>query len=102
EGGAAGAVVGCCAIVLSPEYGEIKRLYVQPAGRGKGIGRGLLNLLEQAAIEAGCDRMVLETGPSQPEAMGLYERQGFIRCGPFGDYPDDPLSVFMRKDLVTT
>lgn len=97
--GADGAIVGCCAIVLSAEYGEIKRLYVQPAGRGKGIGRGLLELLEQAAREAGCGQMVLETGPSQPEAMGLYERQGFTRCGPFGDYRDDPLSVFMRKIL---
>lgn len=98
EGGAAGAIVGCCAMVLSPEYGEIKRMYVQPAGRGKGIGRGLLDLLEKAALEAGCARMVLETGPFQPEAMRLYERHGFTRCGPFGDYRDDPLSVFMRKD----
>ena len=99
EDDASGKIVGCCAIVLSPEYGEIKRLYVDPAVRGKGTGRGLLNLLERAAVEAGCARMVLETGPSQPEAMGLYERQGFRRCGAFGDYPDDPMSVFMRKEL---
>jgi putative acetyltransferase len=99
EGGASGKIVGCCAIVLSPEYGEIKRLYVDPAGRGKGTGRGLLSLLEKAALEAGCAQMVLETGPSQPEAMGLYERHGFQRCGAFGDYPDEPMSVFMRKGL---
>lgn len=99
EGDAAGAIVGCCAMVLSPEYGEIKRLYVRPAGRGKGTGRRLLGLLEQAALDAGCAHMVLETGPAQPEAIALYERQGFTRCGPFGDYLDDPLSVFMRKNL---
>jgi putative acetyltransferase len=43
--------------------------------------------------------MVLETGPDQPEALGLYERYGFARRGPYGDYPDDPLSVFMEKRL---
>jgi putative acetyltransferase len=98
-GDAAGAIVGCAAVVLSPEFGEVKRMYVQPAGRGKGAARGLLALLEQAAVQAGCPRMVLETGPAQPEALGLYERHGFTRCGPYGDYGDDPLSVFMSKTL---
>jgi len=96
---AAGAVVGCGAIVLTPEYGEIKRMYVQPAARGQGLARGVLALLEQAALDQGCPEMVLETGPSQPAALSLYERHGFQRCAPYGDYPDDPLSVFMRKPL---
>ncbi|MCP2012373.1 GNAT family N-acetyltransferase [Duganella violaceipulchra] len=96
---AAGAIVGCGAVVLTPEYGEIKRMYVQPAARGQGLARGVLALLEQAALAHGCPQMVLESGPSQPEALGLYARHGFQRCGPYGDYPDDPLSVFMRKPL---
>jgi putative acetyltransferase len=41
----------------------------------------------------------LETGPSQPEALGLYARCGYQRCGRFGNYTDDPLSVFMQKAL---
>jgi len=44
--------------------------------------------------------MMLETGISQPEALGLYERSGYVRRGPYGDYPDDPLSVFMHKRLT--
>jgi putative acetyltransferase len=40
---------------------------------------------------------MLETGIRQPEALGLYERLGFVRRGPFGDYAEDPLSVFMEK-----
>lgn len=94
-----GTAIGCAAVVLSPEYGEIKRMYVQPAGRGKGTARDLLTLLEQAALDAGCRQMVLESGPAQPEALRLYERHGFRVCGPYGDYRDDPLSVFMQKDL---
>jgi putative acetyltransferase len=94
-----GVVAGCGALVLSPEFGEIKRLYVQPAMRGKGVARQLMTLLEQTARDAGCPLMVLETGPSQPQALALYTRHGFERCGPYGDYRDDPLSVFMRKPL---
>ena len=63
---------------------------------GKGTGRRLPGLLEEAAVGADCAQMVLETGPSQPEAMGPYERHCFQRCGAFGDCPDDPMSVFMR------
>ncbi|NYE62481.1 putative acetyltransferase [Duganella sp. 1224] len=94
-----GVIAGCGALVLSAEYGEIKRMYVQPRMRGRGMARQLMHLLEQAARDAGCPLMVLETGPSQPEAIALYERHGFARCGPYGEYRDDPLSVFMRKPL---
>ena len=94
------AIVGCAAVVLNPEYGEIKRMYVKPAVRGLGAAKKLMALLEQAARDAACPLMTLETGPLQPEAIALYERQGFERCGPFGDYRDDPLSVFMQKRLA--
>jgi putative acetyltransferase len=96
---AAGAIVGCAAVVLSSEYGEIKRMYVKPEARGLGAAKRLMGELEQATRAAGCPSMVLETGPSQPEAIALYARHGFEQCGPYGDYRDDPLSVFMRKAL---
>ncbi|HEX8403546.1 MAG TPA: GNAT family N-acetyltransferase, partial [Duganella sp.] len=57
-----GVAFGCAAILITKEYGEIKRMYVQPAGRGKGTAHGLLSLLEQAAVDAGCRQMVLESG----------------------------------------
>jgi len=96
---AAGALVGCAAVVLSNGYGEIKRMYVKPEARGLGAAKGLMAALEQATRATGCPLMVLETGPSQPEAIALYARHGFEQCGPYGDYRDDPLSVFMRKVL---
>lgn len=96
---AADAIVGCAAVVLSSEYGEIKRMYVKPEARGLGAAKRLMAELELASRAAGCSSMVLETGPSQPEAIALYARHGFEQCGPYGDYRDDPLSVFMRKAL---
>ena len=94
---AGGAAVGCGAMVVTPEYGEVKRMFVRPTARGKGVAVRLLCMLEDAARERGCNRFMLETGPSQPEAIGLYERMGYAVRGPYGDYRPDPLSVFMEK-----
>jgi putative acetyltransferase len=91
--------IGCGAVVLYTEFGELKRMYVSPSGRGQGIGRKLLALLESQAIGRGCKLLVLETGPYQPEALALYAAAGYERRGPFGDYTDDPLSVFMQKHV---
>lgn len=96
----AGRVVACGAVVLRDAYAELKRMMVHPRARGQGTGRAVLAALEAAAAEAGCTGMKLETGPLQPEALALYERCGYARCGPFGDYPDDPWSVFMEKTLL--
>lgn len=95
-----GAVAGCCALVDGGDRsGEIKRLFVDPAMRGLGIARRLLEALEAQAQAAGIAILRLETGIYQPEAIGLYERAGYVRRGPFCDYPDDPLSIFMEKVL---
>lgn len=94
-----GMALGCAAVVLTGTQGELKRMYVRPMARGQGLARQILQFLERAAIARGCERLLLETGPAQPEAIAFYERQGFARCGPFGDYPDHPLSVFMGKAL---
>jgi putative acetyltransferase len=90
---------GCGAIVLGPELGELKRMYVRPAHRGQGVARRLLDFLEQCAMERGCRAFGLETGVYQPQALALYTAAGYQRCGPFGGYPDDPLSVFMHKQV---
>jgi putative acetyltransferase len=92
--------VGCGAVVLHAAYGEIKRLYVSPRCRGQGIARGLLRALESASADADCKLLKLETGPFQPEALGLYASLGYERRGPYGHYADDPLSVFMQKALA--
>ena len=97
--GTDGAALGCAAVVVAPEYGEIKRMYVHPSARGQGLARRLISELEAKAVEQGCRTFMLETGPTMPEALGLYERMGYRRRGAFGDYPDDPLSVFMQKDV---
>ncbi len=92
-----GRAVACGAIVLGPQYGELKRMFVLPDSRGQGIGRAILAFLEAEAAAQGCRLYVLETGVSQPAALALYARAGYVPGGPFGDYAPDPLSVFMTK-----
>ena len=95
----ANLAIGCGAVVLFSEYGEIKRMYVRPGQRGLGVAKQILQMLESAATQSDCKLLKLETGPSQAEALGLYARCGYQRCGRFGHYTDDPLSVFMVKRL---
>jgi putative acetyltransferase len=92
--------VGCGAVVLTPEFGELKRMYVSPRCRGQGIARKVLLTLETESLRAGCKLLKLETGPFQPEALGLYASFGYERHGPFGKYANDPLSVFMQKRIA--
>ena len=93
--------VGCGALVdRSGEYGELKRMYVRPDRRGGGIGRALLETLVAHARSRGLGMLRLETGIAQPEALALYERSGFVRRGPFGEYRDDPLSLFLERTLA--
>lgn len=95
-----GAAIGCGAIVLTPEFAELKRMYVRPEARGRGVARQVLHLLETEAIAQGSTLFTLETGPYQPEALALYERHGYQRRGPYGGYGDDPYSVFMQKAVA--
>jgi putative acetyltransferase len=95
-----GEAIGCGAIVLSCEFGELKRMYVSPRGRGRGVAKKLLALLESRAIGSGCRLLKLETGPHQHEALALYASVGYEGRGPFGNYTNDPLSVFMQKHIA--
>lgn len=94
-----GRAVACGAIVVGPDFGELKRMYTLPTHRGQGIARALLALLESEARSLGVRQFTLETGYLQHDAIGLYERLGYRRCGPFGDYAEDPNSVFMSKHV---
>lgn len=96
---AQGRAAGCAALVERGGYGEVKRMYVDPARRGNGTGAKLLAQIVACATEAGLASLKLETGISQPEAIGLYQRDGFTRCEPFGHYQSDPLSIFMERLL---
>jgi GNAT superfamily N-acetyltransferase len=74
-------------------------MYVSPEERGRGLSRLLLNALESEARALGLSRLVLETGVRQVAALALYERAGFSRIAPFGEYVGSPLSVCMAKEL---
>jgi putative acetyltransferase len=75
-------------------------MFVLPAFRGLKLGRRILEELESRIRATGVKMARLETGVAQPEALGLYEKAGYRRCGPFGEYPEDPLCVFMEKELA--
>ncbi|HVT65300.1 MAG TPA: GNAT family N-acetyltransferase [Mycobacteriales bacterium] len=78
---------------------ELKRMYVVPEARGKGLSRIMLAELEERARGLGAGRIVLETGNRQPEAVSLYETSGYTRIEGFGFYADAPLSISFEKTL---
>ncbi|MGQ0837511.1 GNAT family N-acetyltransferase [Actinokineospora sp.] len=78
---------------------EIKRMYVSPAGRGRGLARMMLAELERTAAEAGYDRLILETGSKQPEAVQLYRSAGYEPVPKFGYYADAPEAIHLGKVL---
>ena len=81
------------------QAGEIKRMYVVPEFRGRGVARAVLRALEEAARKEGRKRMVLETGDRQPEAIALYEKAGYLRIPDFGHYKDEPGVLSFGRDL---
>ncbi|MFC7290145.1 GNAT family N-acetyltransferase [Hirschia litorea] len=96
-----GNAVGCGALKRTKfDEIELKRFYLRPEARGKGLAKKMLAILEAEALAMGFETIFLETGPPQIEAVALYEGAGYERCGPFGGYPDNPLSIFMEKRLV--
>jgi putative acetyltransferase len=98
-----GAVAGCGSFVhqrgQGGEYAEIKRMFVLPEFRGLKLGRRILDEIENLARASGLKLALLETGIYQPEALHLYKNAGYQPRGPFGDYAEDPLSIFMEKKL---
>lgn len=95
-----GEAVGCGAFKPFAEGGvELKRMYVQPALRGRGIALQVLQALEAWAYAEGHRRCVLETGIKQPEAIRLYEKAGYTRIANFPPYVDVATSVCFEKLL---
>ena len=85
---------------FGPRVGELKRMYVAPDVRGRGIGRALLIRLEAEARALGFTQLVLETGTRQTEALALYRRAGFSEISPYGEYAaSSGTSVCMTKVL---
>jgi GNAT superfamily N-acetyltransferase len=96
----AGRAVGCGAIrLLDPTTAEVKRMYSEPALRGKGVGRAVLVALESLANQLSVERLVLETGIHQHAAIGLYTRAGFTQVDCWGEYASSPTSVCFEKVL---
>ena len=100
-----GRAFGCGASVLYEggptgiSYAEVKRMYVHEDARGLGLGALILQYLEQQTAARGVRTLRLETGVISHAARRLYEKCGYHQIGPFGDYWDDPLSVFYEKTL---
>lgn len=95
-----GLPIGCgCFKPRAPGTVELKRMFVTPGARGRGVAGQIVQALEQWARELGNTAMVLETGNNQPEAVALYTRQGFVQVPRFEPYVDMPTSLCMRKTL---
>jgi len=95
-------LAGCGALkILDADRGELKSMRVADAFLGQGIGRAMLEHLTAEARARGLRSLWIETGssPAFVPALRLYESAGFRRCGPFGDYREDPFSVFMTREL---
>ena len=83
-----------------PPYGEIKRVFVNPKFRGRKLAIKLMAYLENHLIRKKIALVRLETGDKQTEAIGLYKKLDYKIRGPYGEYIEDPLSVFMEKELT--
>lgn len=86
---------------LSPDHGEVKSMHTTQSARRKGVGSAMLRHIIASARESGMTRLSLETGSWEyfRPAHALYRSHGFVECGPFADYVEDPNSVFMSLDL---
>jgi len=95
-------LLGTVAIkTLSLKHGEVKSMHTAEASRRRGVASALLRHVINTARADGKDRLSLETHPTPyyGASRALYQRHGFVECGPFGDYTADPASVFMTLEL---
>lgn len=92
--------VGCgCFKKIDLETAELKRMFVKPEARGKGIAQLIINELEQWASELGFKAMLLETLYKQTSAIALYQKQGYQVIENYGPYVGLDKSICMKKDI---
>lgn len=95
-------LLGCGALKeLDAQHGEVKSMRTAAAHLRKGVALRMLQHIHDEAKRRGYRRLCLETGTADAfhPARTMYERFGFVYCGPFADYVEDPHSVFMMKEL---
>lgn len=94
-----GRLMGCGALIVHGRVGELKRFYVRPGARGRGLGARLVAAAEAEARRQGLWKLRLEVGRRQPEAIALYRRAGYrpIRC--FSPYRPDTVCTFRGKPI---
>ncbi|MBA3526043.1 MAG: GNAT family N-acetyltransferase [Pseudomonadota bacterium] len=86
---------------LAPDHGEVKSMRTAPEALGRGVGTAILAHIVAAARSRGYSRLSLETGSTKPfeAALRLYQREGFLPCGPFGGYQATPFTRFFTRAL---
>ncbi|MDO5980318.1 GNAT family N-acetyltransferase [Flavivirga spongiicola] len=95
-------IIAIGSVKIFAKYGELKRIYVPPSQRGKGLAQKIIKELESLLIKKKIFLAKLETGPYSKDAIGLYKKLGYSISGKFGNYKEDPLSTFMEKRLSET
>ncbi|MFE5670801.1 GNAT family N-acetyltransferase [Agromyces sp. NPDC056523] len=99
-----GEALGVAAIVdggdVDDDRGELRRMYVDPVARGRGIASALIERIETDAAARGLREIVLEAGRLHHPALALYAKHGYRRVERFGRYLNEPTSVCMAKSLV--
>ncbi len=99
---AGGTLLGCGALKrLADQHGEIKSMRSAADARGRGVATTVLRAILDEAVRRGYARLSLETGTEDffAPARTLYRRHGFTECPPFGEYVEDPNSVFLTRTL---
>ncbi len=97
-----GKLAGCGALKkLGSRYGEVKSMKTDTEHLRKGVAKQLLQAIINEAKKLGYSKIFLETGSHEAfqPAINMYEKNGFVECGPFGDYENDPYSKFFKKKL---
>lgn len=95
-------LLGCGALKrLQSGHGEIKSMRTTNASLGRGVGKAVLDHIVAVSRSEGFSRLSLETGSTEQFAAAtrLYEKEGFQRCGPFGDYADTPFTRFFTREI---
>lgn len=94
-----GVVAGMAALRMDDGWGEVKAVFVDPAARGQGVARALMDALEATARAEGLPKLRLETGNLHKEALIFYPRLGWKEIPRFDPYPVNETSIFFEKVL---